>query len=134
MPKLLIVEDEILVACYMQGLLEDDGHAVIGIAPDARSVEKHLGRTIDLALVDLNLRDGLTGPDIGMRLHTMGVPVLFVTANPAMVADKLDGKFECCIGIVPKPTDEQVLRNAVSYALRRSGGENVDPPRGVIAR
>lgn len=132
MSKLLIVEDEILVACYMQGLLEDDGHAVVGIAPDLKSVEQHLGRKIDLALVDLNLRDGLTGPDIGMKLHAIGVPVLFVTANPTMVADRLAGNLECCIGIVPKPTDETVLRDAVSFALRRSGGENIDPPRGVI--
>ncbi len=78
-----------------------------------------------LALVDLNLRDGLTGPQIGARLSEKGVPVIFVTANPAQLGEGVAGT----IGVITKPTDESVVGEAVRYALGRSNNDNaVSPP------
>ena len=69
--------------------------------------------TIDLALVDLNLRDGLTGPQIGRMLCDKGTKVVFVTANPRLLGDGIAG----AVGVITKPTDEDTLRQAVDYAL-----------------
>lgn len=128
MPELLIVEDEILVACHMQDILEDEGYKVAGIAPDLRSAEQFIGRPIDLALIDLNLRDGLTGPQIGRAFSANGVPVIFVTANPAQVVEGI----ERVIGVLTKPTDEIVLIEAVNYALKCVKGEHPMPPPGLL--
>ncbi len=125
--NILIVEDEMLVALEVEALLADLGHTVIGIAPD---LEMALGeKAIDLALVDLNLRDGLTGPEIGRRLSaSAGCAVLFVTANPRMLGDGIAG----AIGVLTKPTDEQSVRAAIDYALRvRGGATNAVPPAGL---
>jgi len=126
--NILIVEDELLVALEMQSILEDHGHSVTGIAVDLESAMTYADGKIDLALVDLNLRDGLTGPQIGKRLaseHNSGV--LFVTANPLLLGDGIAGT----IGVLTKPTDEQSLVSAVSFALRRRQGEQADAPKAL---
>jgi DNA-binding response OmpR family regulator len=123
--SILIVEDEMLVALEMQSILEDHGYQVAGIAVDLQSAMAFADGSIDLALVDLNLRDGLTGPQIGKRLaseHNSGV--LFVTANPKLLGDGIAGT----IGVLTKPTDEPSLISAVTFALRRRQGEPVQAP------
>lgn len=124
--KILIVEDEMLVAMELEAILEDLGHCPVGIAPDLESANEFSDRPLDLALVDLNLRDGLTGPEIGRQLGARGVTVLFITANPRQLGDGVAGT----IGVLTKPTDEQIVRAAVDYALgRRNGVADLPPPR-----
>ncbi|UVO54867.1 response regulator [Sphingomonas sp. SUN039] len=127
--KVLIVEDEMLVACEVEAVLGDLGHQVVGIAPDLDTAMELAAQPIDLALVDLNLRDGLTGPEIGMRLCELGnVAVLFVTANPRILGEGIAG----AIGVLTKPTDEASVKAAVDYALRvKAGDRTVRPPQGL---
>ena len=124
--SILIVEDEFLVALEMQSILEDAGYLVVGVAADLEGAMSFANNDIDLALVDLNLRDGLTGPQIGKRLATEhNASVLFVTANPRLLGDGVAGT----IGVLTKPTDEESLLSAVAYASRRrSGDEQVQAP------
>lgn len=125
--RILIVEDEMLVAMELEAILEDLGHEPIGIAPDLDSAERYVGDEIDLALVDLNLRDGLTGPEIGKRFGAKGVTVLFVTANPRLLGDGIAG----AIGVLTKPTDEATVKAAVEYALGVRHGRSVPAPRSL---
>lgn len=116
--RVLIVEDEMLVALELEAILEDLGHESVGIAPDAQSVAKLVDKEPTLALVDLNLRDGLTGPGIGETLARQhGVTVLFMTANPRLLGDGIAGT----VGVLTKPCDARAVEQAVSYALRRTG-------------
>lgn len=121
----LIVEDEMLVALEMQCILEDEGYTVVGIAADLEGARGFLDEQIDVALVDLNLRDGLTGPQIGMMLATeRNASVLFLTANPRLLGDGVAGT----IGVLTKPTDENSLLSAVRFAYARRLGEPAEPP------
>ena len=123
--RILVVEDEMLVAIEMEAILEDQGYECVGIAPDLDTATAYFDDHLDLALVDLNLRDGLTGPQIGLRLSEKGVPVIFVTANPAQLGDGVAGT----IGVITKPTDEHVVGAAVRYALaRKAANEEFAPP------
>ena len=122
--RTLIVEDEMLVALELEGILEDLGLQPIGIVPDLEAAEAYFDQVIDLALVDLNLRDGLTGPQIGERLGANGVTVVFITANPGL----LQGGIAGAIGVITKPTDEPTVRAAVDYALGIRAGRSVTPP------
>ena len=126
--NILIVEDEMLVAIELESILEDLGHCPVGIAPDLSSAEQFSEQPIDLALVDLNLRDGLTGPEIGRRLSARGVTVLFITANPRILGSGIAGT----IGVLTKPTDEATVRAAVDFALsQRAGAAQVAPPKAL---
>ena len=126
--NILIVEDEMLVAIELEAILEDLGHSPVGIAADLADAEEMCDRPIDLALVDLNLRDGLTGPEIGTKLCARGVTVLFITANPRQLGDGVAGT----IGVLTKPTDAETVRQAVAYALRVRGGDRSQRPPAML--
>lgn len=122
--RILIVEDEMLVALELECILADLGHEAVGIVPDLETANSFFDVPIDLALVDLNLRDGLTGPQIGQKLGAMGVTVVFITANPRLLGDGFAG----AIGVITKPTDGNTVKAAVDYALGVRQGRRVAPP------
>ena len=63
--RVLIVEDEALVALELEELLLDEGFEVVGSAANAaQAIDLGRRHRPDLALLDLNLADGLTGPRI----------------------------------------------------------------------
>ena len=125
--RILIVEDEMLVAYELERVLEDLGYEPVGIVPDVHAAELYFDEDIDLALIDLNLRDGLTGPEIGERLGERGVTVLFITANPSLLGKGIAG----AIGVITKPTDEHTVRAAIDYALGVRKGQEVRPPAAL---
>lgn len=126
--RILIIEDEALVAMELRYVLEDLGHEVVGIAADAGAARTlSLETDIDLALVDIHLSDGPTGIDLGRELgQQCGVTVVFMTANPGMVRNGVAGT----IGVLSKPADECAVQKAVDYALGRRAGRPIEyaPP------
>lgn len=127
--SILIVEDEMLIALEMQSILEGLGHRVVGIAADLAGSLAYADTGLDLALVDLNLRDGLTGPQIGSTLASEhSVSVLFLTANPRLLGNGVVGT----IGVLTKPTDEESLASAVQFALRVRQGQPAEAPPALL--
>ncbi|WP_125256412.1 response regulator [Brevundimonas fluminis] len=118
--RILIIEDEALVALELRFVLEDLGHDVVGVAADSRQAEDIIRTSdVDLALVDIHLSDGPTGIELGRHLgQDHRVAVLFMTANPGMVRNGVAGT----IGVLSKPTDERAVRTAVDYALGKRAG------------
>lgn len=123
--KVLIVEDEIFVALEIEEIVKEAGFDPKAIAADrAAAIEAAAG--CDIALVDLNLRDGPTGPAIGMELATrFGMRVIYVTANPAQIGDAS----AAALGVVTKPFRAQ----SIVGALRLAAAEIPDPEMGEIA-
>lgn len=123
----LIVEDEIFVALDLERILTDAGYDVCAIAPDARAAIE-AAPACDFALVDVNLRDGCTGPEVARRLaQEHGVRVVFVTANPAQIGRPAHG-----LGYVRKPfCDAAIL--AAAKAAERAGPAAVNDDLRPIA-
>ncbi|WHO39824.1 response regulator [Sphingobium sp. AP49] len=97
--KILIVEDEIFVALEIEQIVQDAGFDVGAIAAD-REAALGAAAECDIALVDLNLRDGPTGPSIGMELASrFGIRVIYVTANPAQIGTAS----AAALGVITKP-------------------------------
>ncbi len=116
MSRILIVEDEIFVALDLENILLSAGYDVVGIAAD-RATALELGSDCDIAFVDINLRDGATGPLIATHLHRHhGAKVVFVTANPAQIGDAADA----ALGVITKPFQAKTVLRAVAIA---SGSE-----------
>lgn len=127
--KVLIVEDEFLIALDLEATVEDMGIQVVGLAADKEQA-LGLASRADIAFVDVNLADGATGPEIGRRLaEDYGVAVVFMTANPEMVADGIEGAF----GVVSKPVMPAVVEQLLNYiAARRAGAFAVVPPQMTV--
>ncbi len=119
-----MVEDEIFVAIEIEHVVSQLGYLPVGIAADTQKAVE-LGSMAEVALVDLNLRDGPTGPAIGRLLaEKHGVTVLFVTANPAQLGDGIPGT----LGVIPKPVNDDEMRQAVSFAVAHRRREAAMPP------
>ncbi|HYF23399.1 MAG TPA: response regulator [Caulobacteraceae bacterium] len=114
--RVLIVEDEAILAMELELILTDMGHHVVGSAMDTtRSLEIAAREHPDLALVDINLRDGATGPEIARRLvRDHGVAAIFITANPEQIPVGFSG----ALGAMPKPFDETGIRDIVEFARK----------------
>lgn len=122
--KVLVVEDEIFVAIEIESVVEELGYHPVGIAAD-RQTAFDLARDAEVALIDLNLRDGPTGPDIGRTLaNELGITVLFMTANPSQLGESVPGT----LGVMPKPVMDDELRQAVAYAVAARRKSPAIPP------
>ncbi len=112
MPTALIVEDEIFVALDLERILTDGGYQVTAIAAD-RDSALAAGAHAEFAFVDINLRDGPTGPEIAAALvREHGVKVVFVTANPGQIALPCEA-----LGYVRKPFSEDAILAAAAFAV-----------------
>ena len=103
--KVLIVEDEIFVALEIEQIVEDAGFDVAAIAAD-RAAALAGAASCDIALVDLNLRDG-------MELASQhGIRVIYVTANPAQIGEAS----VAALGVIMKPFRAQSIAAALQLA------------------
>jgi CheY-like chemotaxis protein len=108
----LIVEDEIFVATDIARIIEDAGYHVAAIAAD-REEALEAGPKAQIALVDVNLRDGPTGPQIALDLsRKYGIKIFYVTANPTQILPKA----ETAIGFIRKPFSDDAILTAIHHA------------------
>lgn len=112
--SVLIVEDQAILAMDLELTLTESGCDVIGCTMDApSSLALAAQERPDLAFVDLNLLDGLTGPRIARELvRDHGAAVVFLTANPEQIPEGFGG----ALGAVVKPFDERTIRAVVDFA------------------
>ena len=123
--KILIVEDEALIAMSIEAILEDNGYDVVDIADDEASALEAANRhNPELALVDMRLAGGDSGLSVARKLNAMGVAVVFATGNcPGPAIRKL------AIGCLHKPlSDEQIIAGVSVADAKRRGAANPPPP------
>jgi two-component system, response regulator PdtaR len=111
--RVLIVEDEALVALELEELLLDEGFEVVGSAAKAaQAIDLGRRHRPDLALLDLNLADGLTGPGIAKTLvHERLATVVFVTGQANLLPSDLHGAF----GAIEKPCVGRPMVEALRF-------------------
>ncbi|HEV7254411.1 MAG TPA: response regulator [Mesorhizobium sp.] len=126
MCKVLVVEDEIFVAIEIENAVAELGFEPIGIAAD-RETALDLADDAEVAIVDLNLRDGPTGPGIGQKLAERGITVMFMTANPSQLGTGVPGT----VGVMAKPVMDDELRDAVSFAVAFHHKQAAKPPQSL---
>jgi DNA-binding response OmpR family regulator len=88
MQKILIVEDDFMLADFAEEILVERGYEVSGIARTVAEAVALARRTRpDLVMLDLRLADGGLGTEVAAQLLALGRPgVLYVTGNMSQVA------------------------------------------------
>ena len=115
--KILIIEDEALVARELKSRLTQMGCEVVGIAYGNEGIELARRTKPDLLLTDIHLKDGEDGIDMARTIQAeRDVPVVFLTAysDEATVSR---AKEVAPYGYIIKPVDNRELQIAIDMAL-----------------
>ncbi len=114
--RVLIIEDEPLIALDIEGLVTDIGHDVVGVAAthkEALALARE--KRPELILADIQLADGSSGIEaVNEILMELNVPVIFITAYPErlLTGDKPEPAF-----LVTKPFKHEMVKAVISQAL-----------------
>lgn len=128
--KIMIVEDEALLALELELELEAAGHVVVGTAASRKAAFDIIDQgSPEFAFVDVHLSDGPSGIEIGRRLSEQQIPFVFVTGNVKRIPEDFAG----AIGAIEKPYTMNGLQNALTYiSALVEGRDGVKPPPGLI--
>ena len=120
-PRILIVEDELIVSADIAARLERMGYQVIGQADQAeQAVKICLEQQPDLVLMDIRLKGEMDGIAAASRIHShSSIPIVFLTAH-ADESTLQRAKISEPYGYILKPFEERELRIVVEVSLYRS--------------
>jgi CheY-like chemotaxis protein len=120
--RVLIVEDELLIADFVQMIVEDAGHSVLGIARTATEALAVMERTggADLVTLDMKLAGDMDGVDLARVVRDrFGTPFVFMTGS-AEAKSRARCEAERPMAVLQKPFRvealEQVLASLCSSA------------------
>ncbi len=116
--KILVVEDQAIVAIDIQSQLESLGYTVVGIAASAAEACHKAGTLApDLVLMDVHLGDSIDGIDAGTRIRReLGIPIVFLTAYVDSATIKRAQQVEP-YGYIVKPFSQRDLHTTIEMAL-----------------
>ena len=111
--RILVVEDEMIVAMLIEDILTDMGATVIGPAARvSRAIELLSVESVDAALLDVNLAGEMTTP-VAEELRRRGIPFAFATGyGVAGVPEGFAGQ-----PLLQKPFQERDLQEVMTRVL-----------------
>jgi DNA-directed RNA polymerase specialized sigma24 family protein len=114
--RVLIIEDEPLIAMHLESIVSEMGHDVVAVAAThGQAVEAAGTVKPDLVLADVQLADGSSGIEaVAEILESMRVPVVFITAYPERL---LTGERPEPAWLVTKPFERETVVATVGQAL-----------------
>jgi response regulator of citrate/malate metabolism len=128
--RVMIVEDEMLLAMELESEVEMAGHQVTGLAMNSSQARELIsGAPPDFAFVDIHLMDGPTGIDVGRGLAEAGIPYVFVSGNIKRIPDDFAG----ALGAIEKPYTMNGMKNALAYVSAIvAGDDSAQPPASLV--
>jgi CheY-like chemotaxis protein len=114
--RVLIIEDEPIIALDLETLVNELGHKVVAVAATRdEAVAKALVERPGLVLADINLGEGGSGIDaVSQILDSFDIPIIFVTAYPEKL---LTGERPEPTYLVAKPFLPESIQATVAQAL-----------------
>ncbi|MCJ8140749.1 response regulator [Falsirhodobacter halotolerans] len=115
--RIMIIEDEAIIAMDISAIVKEMGHSITGIARTRTEAVALASREKpDLILADIQLADNSSGIDAVNDIMAQfdDVPVIFITAFPERL---LTGQKHEPAFLITKPYHEDQVRSAVSQAM-----------------
>jgi CheY-like chemotaxis protein len=116
--KIIIVEDEIIIALDLKLRLENLGYEVIHTAFNGEDAIKRTGETSpDLVLMDIQLNGELDGINVAQQIRSLyNIPFIYLTGsyeNSLLERAKQTDP----VGFINKPFDESEIQNLIEKAI-----------------
>ena len=112
--RVLVVEDEALVAAMVEDILADLGAVLVATATNIdRATELAQSETVDVAVLDVNVRGRRVDP-VADILRQRGIPFVFATGYGAAMSGTVAAP------VIDKPHTSEKLAEALQRALARS--------------
>lgn len=112
--NVLICEDNAVIAMDLWWMLQELGHTVFGTVATARECLETAARTRpDLVLVDLTLRDGMTGLDLVEALARIDIATIIISGEARLVPPTTSAR-----AVMEKPFDEDLVALAIAKVKR----------------
>lgn len=127
--KVLIVEDEYVIAEGVALTIQMAGHEVTAIAEDLAGALSAARQTPpDMAFVDIKLANGSNGLEVARELTAMGIVCVFATGNPP---DPLQAR-GLGLGYIVKPFPPKLLMQTTAFIAQfltsgRGAGQQILP-------
>jgi len=120
-PKILIVEDENIIALDIQYILENLGYSVSDVVSSGEeSIEKASKIRPDLILMDIKLKGNIDGITAAEQIYNrFQIPVIYLTAYGNEGVMKRAKKVRH-FGYINKPFEERELQTVIEGALIES--------------
>jgi len=120
--KILIVEDETLIAEDVQKMLLKWGYQVIGIATHGKqAIERAKEERPDLILMDIRIKGDINGVEAAINIEShyqRAVPVIFITAVPVRLYSLIKSIDPCLY--LNKQFTEQELKHCIEQKLKKT--------------
>ncbi|MBN1997212.1 response regulator [candidate division KSB1 bacterium] len=118
MIKLLIVEDEFIIAFALKVRLEEYGFTVLPIAATASdAVQLAIHHNPDIILMDVMLKGSLTGVDAARQIYELkNIPIIFLTGNRHYIDGMQLKELQNC-KILSKPPSELELIDEIKRCV-----------------
>ena len=116
--RILIVEDNVIIADDMQSMLEEIGYEIVDNVIVYEQAEEVLKtQQVDLVLIDIILASDKTGIDLGRHIReNYDIPFIFVTSNSDRATVE-NAKTVKPNGYLVKPFEQQDLYTSIEIAL-----------------
>ena len=119
-PRVLIVEDELLVAWHLESLAREQNLEVCGLVPDGDgAIEQAIDLDADLILMDIRLAGRMDGIEAARRIREQrDTPIIFITAHGdpatrAKIEQVLPGT-----PVLAKPITAAILKEAIASVMK----------------
>lgn len=120
-PRVLIVEDELLVAWHLESLAREQKLDVCGLVPDGDgAIEQAVDLDVDLVLMDIRLAGRMDGIEAARRIREQRTtPIIFITAHgDAATRAKIEQQVPGA-PVLAKPITAERLKEALASVMPR---------------
>jgi len=118
--RILVVEDDAIIAFCLQGTLIDSGYDVVGpVASGEEAIQKASKQRPDLVLMDINLAGELNGVEAAAQIQAqLGIPVIYLTGYTEDVLQQ-GARMAGPYAYLSKPVHERELCTTIEMMLNR---------------
>lgn len=120
-PKIMVVEDEFIIASEIQKALEKNGYDVVAVESSGEAAIKNVAKVKpELILMDIMLNSEMDGIKTAMHIHSKSnIPIVYLSSysNKEILED---AKLTEPYGYLVKPFNENELRTTIEMSLYKS--------------